>query len=141
MTNALQNLPPEMQERLAQIMAGQQIPGNTPAAPAPSVAAPTVPQQQVGLINPGSLASKPPSLMDHIIALRGEVADLRNEVAHLMQQVDANSNVVDAVGQAVGTLYQMFQPSAQTNAAGPSTSHGTTYSDTFTQSVEQDTDY
>ena len=41
MTNALQNLPPEMQERLAQIMAGQ-APGNAPAAPTPPapVAAP-----------------------------------------------------------------------------------------------------
>ena len=36
MTNALQNLPPEMQERLAQIMAGQQITGNAPAAPVPA---------------------------------------------------------------------------------------------------------
>ena len=49
MTNALQNLPPEMQERLAQIMAGQAL-GNAPAAPTPPapVAAP-------GLVNPGML--------------------------------------------------------------------------------------
>ncbi len=122
MTNALQNLPPEMQERLAQIMAGQ-APGNAPAAPTPP--APVAAQAPM---------VKPPSLMDHIIALRQEVAQLK-------QQVDANSNVVDAVGQAVGTLYQMFQPSAQTNAPGPSVSQGTTYSDAFAQSVEQDADY
>jgi len=123
MTNALQNLPPEMQERLAQIMAGQQVAGNAPAAPTPP--APVAAQAPM---------VKPPSLMDHIIALRQEVAQLK-------QQVDANSNVVDAVGQAVGTLYQMFQPSAQTNAPGSSVSQGTTYSDAFSQSVEQDADY
>lgn len=122
MTNALQNLPPEMQERLAQIMAGQ-APGNAPAAPTPP--APVVAQAPM---------VKPPSLMDHIIALRQEVAQLK-------QTVDANSNVVDAVGQAVGTLYQMFQPSAQTNAPGPQVSQGTTYSQSFSQSVEQDNDY
>ena len=120
--NALQNLPPEMQERLAQIMAGQ-APGNAPAAPTPP--APVVAQAPI---------VKPPSLMDHIIALRQEVAQLK-------QQVDANSNVVDAVGQAVGTLYQMFQPSAQANAQGPAVSQSSTYSQAFSQSVEQDADY
>lgn len=129
MTNALSNLPPEMQERLAQIMAGQQPTGNAPAAPTPP--APVAAQ---GLQNPGAIAQRPPSLMDHIIALRQEVTELK-------QQLDANSNVVDAVGQAVGTLYQMFQPSAQGNAPGPQVSQGTTYSQTFQQSVEQDTDY
>ena len=121
MTNALQNLSPEMQERLAQIMAGQQAPVNAPAAPAPI--APVAP-----------VAPRPPSLMDHVIALRQEVAQLK-------QQVDANSNVVDAVGQAVGTLYQMFQPSAQTNAPGPQVGQGSTYSQAFSQSVDQETDY
>ena len=123
MTNALQNLPPEMQERLAQIMAGQQVAGNAPAAPTPP--APVAAQAPM---------VKPPSLMDHIIALRQEVAQLK-------QQVDANSNVVDAVGQAVGTLYQMFQPSAQTNAPRSQVSQSSTYSDAFSQSVEQDADY
>tara|TARA_R100001198_G_scaffold61607_1_gene35839 strand:+ start:1523 stop:1894 length:372 start_codon:yes stop_codon:yes gene_type:complete len=123
MTNALQNLPPEMQERLAQIMAGQQPAGNAPAAPTPP--APVAAQAPM---------VKPPSLMDHIIALRQEVAQLK-------QQVDANSNVVDAVGQAVGTLYQMFQPSAQSNASGAQVSPGPTYSDAFSQSVDQESDY
>ena len=123
MTNALSNLTPEMQERLAQIMAGQQPTGNAPAAPTPP--APVAAQAPM---------VKPPSLMDHIIALRQEVAQLK-------QQVDANSNVVDAVGQAVGTLYQMFQPSPQTNVARPTTVPGETYSQAFQQSVEQDTDY
>ena len=123
MTNALQNLPPEMQERLAQIMAGQQVAGNVPAAPTPP--APVAAQAPM---------VKPPSLMDHIIALRQEVAQLK-------QQVDANSNVVDAVGQAVGTLYQMFQPSPESNAPRPQVSPGSTYSEAFSQSVEQDADY
>ena len=92
MSNALENLPPEMQARLAQIMAGQ-APAESPhqaamQQPTPEPAPPV----------------KPPSLMDHVIALRQEVAALRS-------QVDAQSNVVDAVGQAVGTMYQMFQPS------------------------------
>ena len=117
MTNALQNLPPEMQERIAQIMAG-----NAPAAPTPP--APVAAQAPM---------VKPPSLMDHIIALRGEVAQLK-------QQIDANSNVVDAVGQAVGTLYQMFQPS-KAHAPSPQVNQGSTYSDAFSQSVEQDADY
>ena len=76
---------------------------------------------------------KPPSLMDHIIALRQEVAQLK-------QQVDANSNVVDAVGQAVGTLYQMFQPSPQANVTRPAVNPGETYSQAFQQSVDE-TDY
>ena len=39
--------------------------------------------------------------MDHIIALRQEVAELR-------QQVHASAQVTEAVGNAVGSLYQMF---------------------------------
>lgn len=116
MTNALSNLTPEMQERLAQIMAGQVPTGNAPAAPTPP--APVAAQAPI---------VKPPSLMDHIIALRQEVAQLK-------QQVDANSNVVDAVGQAVGTLYQMFQPS-QANAPG------TTFSQEFQQTTDNPEDY
>jgi hypothetical protein len=88
-----EGLPPEMQARIADIIekaksnaiqpVGQQAP--TPAAaPAP---APVV---------------RPPSLMDHIIALRQEVAELR-------QQVHASAQVTEAVGNAVGQMYQMFQ--------------------------------
>lgn len=126
MSNALQNLTPEMQERLAQIMAGQAPGNNAPAAPTPPSPVAAQAQPQAPIV-------KPPSLMDHIIALRQEVAQLK-------QQVDANSNVVDAVGQAVGTLYQMFQPSAQGNAPSPQTSQGSTYSQAFQQSVDE-TDY
>ena len=72
----LTNLPPEMQERIGQII-------NQAKQPAP----PPV---------------KPPSLMDHTIALR-------QEVAALSQQIQAIGQVVDACGQATGALYQMFQ--------------------------------
>ena len=94
MTNPANNLSPEMQARLAQIMAGGGV------ADSPHQAAIQQPAPEPAPV------VKPPSLMDHVIALRQEVASLR-------QQVDAQSNVVDAVGQAVGTLYQMFQPSAR----------------------------
>ena len=116
MSNPMDNLTPEMQARLAAIMAGQQqAPAETPhqAAIAQPQAAPVV---------------KPPSLMDHIIALRQEVAVLRQSVA-------ANSDVVEAVGQAVGQLYQMFQPSTQ----GPP--QGSTYSQSFQQQAVDDSDY
>jgi hypothetical protein len=122
-SSALQNLPPEMQARLAQIMAGQ-VPGNNAPA-APTQPAPVPAQRPI---------AKAPSLMDHIIALRQEVNELK-------QQLDANSNVVDAVGQAVGTLYQMFQPSPESHAQGPEFSQGTTYSQNFSQSVDQESDY
>ncbi len=122
-SSALQNLPPEMQARLAQIMAGQ-VPGNNAPA-APTQPAPVAAQQPI---------AKAPSLMDHIIALRQEVSELK-------QQLEANSNVVDAVGQAVGTLYQMFQPSPESHAQGQEFSQGTTYSQNFSQSVEQESDY
>mgnify|MGYP001410198268 CR=1 FL=1 len=115
MSDALNNLPPEMQARLAQIMAGQQQ-----QAPAQPTQAPEPPPAPI---------VKPPSLMDHVIALRQEVAALRQEAA-------AQSNVIDAVGQAVGQLYQMFQPSSGANAQGQ------TYSQAFQQNVEaNETDF
>jgi hypothetical protein len=85
-----EGLPPEMQARIADIIekakanAIQPVGQQAPAAPA---AAPV---------------ARPPSLMDHIIALRQEVAELR-------QQVHASAQVTEAVGNAVGQMYQMFQ--------------------------------
>ena len=121
-SEALKNLPPEMQQRLAEIMQQQQAAaGATPAPQAPVAPAPIV---------------KPPSLMDHLIALRGEVAEMRNEVGHMRQEmanlgatVEANSNVVEAVGQATGQIYQMFQQTP---------SQGTTYSQNFQQETVDD---
>tara|TARA_R110002020_G_scaffold154834_1_gene335518 strand:+ start:20 stop:361 length:342 start_codon:yes stop_codon:yes gene_type:complete len=113
MSNALENLPPEMQARLAQIMANAQQ-GQAPAA----AEQPAAPQQPT---------PKPPSLMDHVIALRQEVNAMR-------QEVSAAAQVTEAVGNAVGQLYAMFQPSAGGTSEGP------TYSQTFQQSVD-DSDY
>ena len=114
MTNSIENLPPEMQARLAQIMQQAQM-GGVPDAP--QMQAPPPPKPV-----------KPPSLMDHVIALR-------QEVNALSQQVAANSQVVEAVGGAVGQLYQTFQPSEQ-----PPT--GPTYSEGFQeQRLRDDGDY
>ena len=66
-SEALQNLPPEMQQRLAEIMQQKQ------AAPAPQPA-------------PAPIA-KPPSLMDHLIALRQEVAAMRSEVSEMRNEM------------------------------------------------------
>ena len=103
-----------MQARLAEIMAQGQ---------APAVAQPGPPPAAI---------QKPPSLMDHLLALRGEVSMMRQEMAQLSTHVDANSNVVEAVGQAVGTMYQMFQ---QTPNQAP------TYSQEFTQAPVNNEDY
>ena len=131
-SEALQNLPPEMQQRLAQIMAQGQATGNV------DLQAPAF-HPQSGLKNPGALAPRPPSLMDHLIELRGEVAEMRNEVgqmrqemAQLAQIIQANSGVVEGVGQAVGTIYQMFQ-----QTSNPST----TYSQSFTEAPASSEDY
>ena len=85
----VEGLPPEMQQRIAQIMAQAQQPqpAAAPAKPAPP--------------------AKQPSLMDHTIMLR-------QEVAQLSQQIAAQGQVVEAVGQAVGQLYQMFCQQTET---------------------------
>ena len=113
-SEALKSLPPEMQQRIASIVAqGNQM----PAAPAQPPA-------------PPAPVAKSPSLMDHLLALRQEVDMLRNEQRVLTDQIAANSNVVEAVGQAVGQMYQMFQTTPNQAA---------TYSAQFqNQQVEQD---
>ena len=87
-------LPPEMQQRIADIIEK----AKTQQAPAP--------QQQAPI-------QRPPTLMDHTVALRQEVAALRNEL-HAVAQV------TDAVGQAVGQLYQTFLGQSEfTDNSGP----------------------
>jgi len=108
-------LPPEMQQRIADIIEGAKqkaVAANVPQAPAPQ---PPAPIQKV------------PNLMDHTIALR-------QEVAHLTQRVEALGQVTEAVGNAVGQMYAMFQQ--QTTLTDP----GTTYSENFQAQVE-DGDY
>ena len=76
-------LPPEMQARIAEII-------EKAKASAPQVQSQPQPQAPI---------QRPPTLMDHTIALRQEVAALR-------QELNAVAQVTDAVGQAVGQLYQ-----------------------------------
>ena len=105
MTNInTEGLPPEMQARIAEIIEKAKANAVQPMAPAaPTQPGPVAAQ---GLQNPGALAPRPPSLMDHIIALRQEVAELR-------QQVHASAQVTEAVGNAVGAMYAMFQADTQ----------------------------
>ena len=93
-----EGLPPEMQARIADIIEKAKATAIQPAGVQAPVA-PPAPQP----------APRPPSLMDHIIALRQEVAELR-------QQVHASAQVTEAVGNAVGQMYQMFQQ--QTEPSG-----------------------
>jgi hypothetical protein len=139
----LQNLPPEMQARLAAIVNGM-APGmvKEPQAPAPQPQAPQpqAPQPQWGNQqapapaaqtpdNQAPAQPKPPSLYEQIVALRQELA----AVAQVQQ---ANSQVTTAIGQAVGQMYQWFQPTHESAQAG-------TYSQSFqTSSVNaEDSDY
>ena len=85
-------LPPEMQARIAEII--EKAKSNAPQAQPQPQAQPAAPIQ------------RPPTLMDHTVALRQEVAALRNEL-HAVAQV------TDAVGQAVGQLYQTFLGESQ----------------------------
>ena len=84
-----EGLPPEMQARIADIIEKAKSNAIQPAV------------QQAPVAPPAPVV-RPPSLMDHIIALRQEVAELR-------QQVHASAQVTEAVGNAVGQMYQMFQ--------------------------------
>lgn len=128
MTNTnMENLPPEMQARIAQIIAGAQA-TEQPNDPAETVA-PVA--QQMRPVAPPKPVAKAPSLMDHTIALRQEVADMRNEVAFMTQRVEAIGQVTEAVGNAVGQLYAMFHE--QTTV----TDTGTTYSQNFQEQVEE----
>ena len=91
----MEGLPVEMQQRIADIIE---------KAKATSPAQATSPHQAA--IAPEAPIQRPPTLMDHTVALRQEVAALRNEL-HAVAQV------TDAVGQAVGQLYQTFLGESQ----------------------------
>ena len=104
----IENLPPEMQERINNIIAqGVQQP-EQPMQPPQPVAPPVV--------------AKAPSLIDHVVALRQEVHELKSTLAGVEELNQANGQVLDAVGAAVAQMYQMFQPTSQQ-----------TYSQQFTQ--------
>lgn len=89
MSEAMNSLPPELQARINNILSEH-----------PQVQPQAQPQ-------PSPEPQRAPSLMDHTIALR-------QEVAQLSSQVRAIGQVTEAVGQAVGELYQLF--SAQTTS-------------------------
>ena len=115
-------LPPEMQQRIADIIEGakqkaEAANGVIRQAPTPQPPAPPAPAP----------IQKVPTLMDHTIALR-------QEVAHLTQRVEALGQVTEAVGNAVGQMYAMFQQ--QTTL----TDQSATYSENFQNQVE-DGDY
>ena len=95
-------LPPEMQERIAQIIEGAKQKANAAATAAPSPSFAESPHQAAIAPPTSAPPVRQPSLMDHTIALRQEVAAMRQEMQALGQ-------VVDAVGQAVGQLYATFQ--------------------------------
>jgi len=116
-------LPPEMQERIAQIIEGAKQKAMQAYAQAPQEV-PVAPQPEPEPAPPPA-APKPPNLMDHTIALR-------QEVAAMSQQVAAIGQVTEAVGQAVGQLYAMFQ--SQTTP----TDQGATYSQAFQEQVSED---
>lgn len=86
-----EGLPPEMQARIADIIEKAKS-----SAIQPAMQQAPVPQP------PAAPIVRPPSLMDHVIALRQEVNALR-------QEVHASAQVTEAVGNAVGQMYQMFQ--------------------------------
>ena len=97
MNVSTEGLPPEMQQRIADII--EKAKAGQPQAQ---------PQQQ----QPAAPIQRPPTLMDHTVALRQEVAALRNEL-HAVAQV------TDAVGQAVGQLYQTFLGQSETTDYSP----------------------
>lgn len=101
------NLPPELQQRIAGIIQQAQQP-QAPvqqAAPAPAPAAAPAPE------------APKPNLMDHVIMLRQEVAEMR-------QQLQAVAQVTDAVGQAVGQMYAMFQSQTEPSSASAAFQEG-----------------
>ena len=71
------------------------------------------------------LPTTPPTIMDLLIELKTEVESMR-------QELNTNSQVTDAVGQAVGQIYQMLamreQQEANTTIEQESTDY---YSDDF----------
>ena len=87
----MEGLPPEMQERIASIIEGAKQKAVQQPQP--------IGDEQYQKPEP---APRQPNLMDHVIMLRQEVDAMR-------QQLAAVGQVTDAVGNAVGQMYAMFQ--------------------------------
>ena len=105
-----EGLPPEMQQRIAEII--EKAKANAVPQTAPSPQSQRVQGQPLPEQRPQPIA-KPPSLMDHVVQLRQEVAAMRQEMATVSQQVAAAGQVTEAVGGAVGQLYGMFFEQSQ----------------------------
>ena len=104
MTNPnMEALPPEMQARIADIIAKGKATQTPVAAPNPQAQRPDMIP-----VAPQAAVQQRPSLMDHVMALRSEVAAMRQEMAQMSQQVAAAAQVTEAVGGAVGNLHSMF---------------------------------
>tara|TARA_B100000214_G_scaffold181789_2_gene131122 strand:+ start:87 stop:428 length:342 start_codon:yes stop_codon:yes gene_type:complete len=108
----LEQLPPEMQARIAHLMQQGQA------------TAPETPHQAAIAQPPAQVPTRAPSLMDHTIALRQEVSQLSSQVAAMGQ-------VIEAVGQAVGELYQLFRAQTAT----------TDYSAAYQENQDVESDY
>ena len=100
----MNQLPAEMQARIDEIIAQAQNGATSPETP-----------HQAAIAQP---PVRQPSLMEHVIALR-------REVAQLSQQMQAQGQVTEAVGQAVGQLYQLF--CQQTEVTNPSPTYSTQF--------------
>ena len=98
----MDGLPPEMQQRIADIIGKAQASAGQPAKPQAVQERRAFDQAPV---------QKQPTLMDHTVALRQEVNALR-------QELHAVAQVTDAVGQAVGQLYQTFLGQSQLTDQG-----------------------
>ena len=105
----MEGLPPEMQARIQQIIEGAKqktIANSQPQTdtPPPGYELSMDGSQYVPAKHPNVPApiARPPSLMDHVIALRQDMAELQ-------ASINAVAQVTDAVGQAVGQLYGLFQ--------------------------------
>ena len=117
----LSNLPTEVQQQIASLMgttAASIISRRAELASAPAPAAQASPPPAVA---PGSeLATspmrQPPSLMEHIVALREEVHFLHAQVQTLNQQISAVAKVSEASGRALAEIYNIFVGSPEQGA-------------------------
>ena len=113
------DLPPEMQERINNIIADAQK------------------NQAEQVVAPAPPPPRPPSVVDHIHAIRAENQQLMQAIQQQQQHLNAMSQAFDAVGQAVGYLYQRAVQADQQLAEQPQ-HEGESYSERFTQAQDDD---
>lgn len=112
MSNAnMDGLPPEMQARIANIIEQAKVKAQNPPESPHQAAIATTPAPAAPAAPLAPVPPKPPNLMDHVIMLRQEVDAMR-------QQIAAMGQVTEAVGNAVGQLYAMFQSQTEPTYQG-----------------------